>query len=86
MPTFDLLMQGFAVSITPWNLLAALLGAVIGTLTGVLPGLGISGCIALLLPISFGMDALSALIMFYGIYFGAMYGTIGMDPIMGINR
>lgn len=74
MPTFDLLMHGFAVSITPWNLLAALLGAVIGTLTGVLPGLGISGCIALLLPISFGMDALSALIMFCGIYFGAMYG------------
>ncbi len=67
-------MQGFAVSLTGPNLLACTIGVVVGTLTGVLPGIGVTGTMALLLPISFGMDLTTALIMFAGIYFGAMYG------------
>lgn len=56
------------------NLLAAFAGVLIGTLVGVLPGLGVSGTIALLLPLSFGMHPLTALILFAGIYYGSMYG------------
>ena len=67
-------MQGFAVSLTGPNLLACTIGVVVGTLTGVLPGIGVTGTMALLLPISFGMDLTTALIMFAGIYYGAMYG------------
>ena len=67
-------MQGFAVSLTGPNLLACTIGVVVGTLTGVLPGIGVTGTMALLLPISFGMDLTTALIMFAGIYYGVMYG------------
>lgn len=74
MESFSLLFDGFLVSLQWQNLLAALIGVTLGTIAGVLPGLGISGTIALLLPISFGMEALTALIMFAGIYYGAMYG------------
>ena len=69
-----MLFQGFAASLEPQNLFAAFVGVTLGTIAGVLPGIGISGTIALLLPISFGMDTLTALIMFSGIYYGAMYG------------
>ena len=74
MDIFTQLMQGFAVSLTGPNLLACTIGVVVGTLTGVLPGIGVTGTMALLLPISFGMDLTTALIMFAGIYYGAMYG------------
>ena len=74
MDIFTQLMQGFAVSLTGPNLLACTFGVVVGTLTGVLPGIGVTGTMALLLPISFGMDLTTALIMFAGIYYGAMYG------------
>jgi len=69
-----MLFQGFAASLELQNLFAAFVGVTLGTIAGVLPGIGISGTIALLLPISFGMDTLTALIMFSGIYYGAMYG------------
>ena len=62
------------MSLTGPNLLACTIGVVVGTLTGVLPGIGVTGTMALLLPISFGMDLTTALIMFAGIYYGAMYG------------
>ena len=55
MDIFTQLMQGFAVSLTGPNLLACTIGVVVGTLTGVLPGIGVTGTMALLLPISFGM-------------------------------
>lgn len=74
MSAFEMLIHGFGVALTPTNMIAAVIGVVFGTLTGVLPGLGISGAIALLLPISFGMEPLTALIIFAGIYYGAMYG------------
>jgi putative tricarboxylic transport membrane protein len=72
--TLDLLLHGFSVALTPANLVAAIIGVVFGTLVGVLPGLGISGAMALLLPISFGLEPLTALVIFAGIYYGAMYG------------
>jgi putative tricarboxylic transport membrane protein len=72
--TIGPLLHGFAVALTPGNLLAVLLGTLIGTVIGVLPGLGPTASIALLLPVTIGMDMVPALIMLAGIYYGAMYG------------
>ncbi len=74
MSSIEMLLHGFDIAFTFTNILAAAIGVVFGTLTGVLPGLGISGAISLLLPISFGLQPLTALTIFAGIYYGAMYG------------
>ena len=74
MDTIGALFHGFAIALTPGNLLAVFLGAFIGTVIGVLPGLGPTATLALLLPITIGMDMVTALIMMAGIYYGAMYG------------
>jgi len=66
--------QGFAVALTPTNLMWCLLGTTLGTAIGVLPGLGPALTIALLLPITFKVDPTAAFILFAGIYYGAMYG------------
>ena len=68
------LILGFGVALTPINLLYCFIGALIGTLIGVLPGIGPLATIAMLLPITFNLPAVSALIMLSGIYYGAMYG------------
>jgi putative tricarboxylic transport membrane protein len=68
------LMLGFSVAITPTNLLFLLIGAVVGMIVGVFPGLGPSAGIAILLPITFGMDKISAVVMLAAIYYAAMYG------------
>src|SRR5262245_32670549 len=68
------LVSGFAVALQWDNLLYTFVGVFIGTIVGVLPGIGPSASIALLVPITFGMDPTSALIMMAGIYYGAMYG------------
>jgi putative tricarboxylic transport membrane protein len=68
------LLNGFAIALTPGNLFAAFLGVVMGTVVGVLPGLGPTASIALLLPVTIGMSPLSGIIMLAGIYYGAMYG------------
>ena len=65
---------GFGVAMTPANLLFALLGALIGTLIGVLPGIGPVATIAMLLPATYALPPVSALIMLAGIYYGAQYG------------
>ncbi len=67
-------LQGFAFAFVPTKLLACFFGVLIGTAVGVLPGIGPSGAIALLVPITFHMDATSAVIMLAGIYYGTMYG------------
>src|SRR5947207_1748791 len=65
---------GFGVAVTPVNLGLCLIGALVGTLIGVLPGIGPLATIAMLLPITFGLPPVGALIMLAGIYYGAQYG------------
>ncbi|MEI7445354.1 MAG: tripartite tricarboxylate transporter permease [Burkholderiales bacterium] len=72
--TFSALMSGFAVALQPANLLWGLLGVTLGTAVGVLPGVGPALTVAMLLPLTVKLDATGALIMFAGIYYGAMYG------------
>ncbi len=71
---FDPLLLGFSVALTPANLFWCLLGALLGTLIGVLPGIGPVATIAMLLPITFQLEPVGALIMLAGIYYGAQYG------------
>lgn len=68
------LAMGFGVAFTMQNLLYAFFGCVLGTLIGVLPGLGPTATIAMLLPSIYALDATPALIMLGGIYYGAQYG------------
>jgi TctA family transporter len=68
------LLLGFSVAVSPINLLYALIGVLLGTLIGVLPGIGPVATIAMLLPITFNLNPLAALIMLAGIYYGAQYG------------
>jgi TctA family transporter len=71
---FSNLSLGFGVALTLQNLGLAFLGCLVGTLIGVLPGVGPIATIAMLLPITFGLDPTGALIMLAGIYYGAQYG------------
>jgi putative tricarboxylic transport membrane protein len=72
--TFQYLMAGFAAAATPTNLLFALIGCILGTLIGVLPGIGPAAGTAILIPLTFQLDATGAIIMLAAIYYGAMYG------------
>src|SRR5712675_1088902 len=74
MDIFANLWFGFGVAVTPTNLGLCLIGALVGTLIGVLPGIGPLATIAMLLPITFGLPPVGALIMLAGIYYGAQYG------------
>ncbi|MDI5981782.1 tripartite tricarboxylate transporter permease [Amycolatopsis magusensis] len=67
-------LAGFGVVLEPANLLYCLLGVVIGMLIGVLPGLGPAATIAILLPITYGIEPVTAIIMLAGIFYGAQYG------------
>jgi putative tricarboxylic transport membrane protein len=68
------LLQGFAVALTPVNIMWCFIGCFLGTIVGILPGLGPPATIAMLLPLTFAMNPTSALIMLAGIYYGAKYG------------
>jgi len=68
------LAQGFAIALEPLNLFWCFLGVVLGTIVGLLPGLGPSATVALLLPLATQMNPTSGLIMLAGIYYGAKYG------------
>jgi putative tricarboxylic transport membrane protein len=74
MGTFEGLALGFANALTLTNLFWALVGTTLGTAIGVLPGIGPALTVAVLLPVTFGLDPTAAFIMFGGIYYGAMYG------------
>ena len=74
MEQLNLLFEGFQHALTPMNLLWVLLGAILGTAVGVLPGLGSSMAVALLLPITFSLDPTAAFIMFAGVYYGGLFG------------
>src|ERR1700750_2205694 len=71
---FHNLALGFSVAVSPINLMLCLIGALVGTLVGVLPGIGTIATVAMLLPITFGLPPVGALIMLAGIYYGAQYG------------
>src|SRR6266487_4558588 len=68
------LALGFQIAITPFNLFMALVGIVLGTIIGVLPGLGGPNGVAILLPLTFTMDPTSAIVMLSCIYWGALFG------------
>ena len=74
MENFALLLNGFATSFTPNNVIMALFGGIMGILVGAMPGIGsLLGC-ALLLPLTYKMNPTSAIIMLAAIYYGNMYG------------
>jgi putative tricarboxylic transport membrane protein len=74
MDIFSNLIYGFAVALSLQNLVYCFIGVVVGTLIGVLPGIGPLVTIAMLLPITFNLPPVPALIMLAGIYYGAQYG------------
>jgi putative tricarboxylic transport membrane protein len=74
MELFSHLALGFSVALHAVNLLYALIGVLLGTLIGVLPGIGPVATIAMLLPTTYALQPVSALIMLAGIYYGAQYG------------
>jgi len=74
MDTFTALLSGFQVALSWHNLLYCLLGVLVGNIIGVLPGLGPTATISLLLPFAFTLAPESSIIMMAGIYYGAMYG------------
>jgi putative tricarboxylic transport membrane protein len=78
------LSLGFSVALRPENLIYALIGVTLGTLVGILPGLGPLATIALLLPTTYHVPATGAIIMFAGIYYGAMYGGSTTSILLNI--
>ena len=74
MEFFGPVLDGFNVVLDPTNLLYCLLGVVVGMLIGVLPGLGPAATIAILLPMTYGVEPVTAIIMLAGIFYGAQYG------------
>src|ERR671934_2872744 len=74
MDNLNWLLQGFEQAATPTNLMYAVIGVLLGTAVGVLPGIGPAMTVALLLPVTYKLDPGGSLIMFAGIYYGGMYG------------
>ena len=74
MNELNLLLGGFAAALTLKHLAMCFLGVLMGQMVGVLPGIGPAAAIALLLPLTFGTDPTSAIILFAGIYYGSQYG------------
>jgi len=75
---------GFATALAPDVLVYAFVGCLVGTLVGVLPGVGPLAGISLLLPVTFGLNATSAIVLLAGIYYGAMYGGSTTSILMRI--
>jgi putative tricarboxylic transport membrane protein len=74
MDILNLIHIGLVSAFQPMNLLYCFIGVFIGTMIGVLPGIGSAGTIAILMPVTFGLPSVSAIIMLAGIYYGSMYG------------
>lgn len=70
----DYMLQGFMLALQPHNLFFTFVGCLLGTIVGILPGLGPTAGMALLLPATFGMEPASAIMLLAGIYYGSMYG------------
>jgi putative tricarboxylic transport membrane protein len=85
MEAIQFLSQGFGLALSPVNVLFGLVGAVLGTMVGVLPGLGPAATISLLLPLTYSIGSpLTAIIMLAGIYYGAMYGGSTTSILLNI--
>ncbi|QTN00640.1 tripartite tricarboxylate transporter permease [Sediminibacillus dalangtanensis] len=67
-------MEGFSIAIQPINIVWIIIGGFLGTIVGMLPGLGPATAVAVLIPMTFGMNPVSAIILMAAIYYGAMYG------------
>ncbi|PRI10080.1 tripartite tricarboxylate transporter permease [Leucobacter massiliensis] len=84
MDTLQLLAEGFAGALTWQNLLWVVVGCLLGTAVGVMPGLGSSMAVALLLPVTFALEPTAAFIMFSGVYFGGLFGDSTMSILMNM--
>ena len=84
MESLQLLAEGFAGALTPQNLLWVVIGCILGTAVGVMPGLGSSMAVALLLPMTFALEPTAAFIMFSGVYFGGLFGDSTMSILMNM--
>ncbi len=84
METLRLLAAGFGVALQPANLAFAAAGVLVGQLIGVLPGIGPASTIAILLPVTASLNVTAAMIMFVGVYYGAMYGGTITSVLMSI--
>ena len=84
MEIFQNLMEGFATSLTPFNLMLMTLGVTAGLFIGAMPGLGSVNGVAILLPITFIVPPTSAIIFLGAIYYGAMYGGAISSIMLGI--
>ena len=80
----DGLLHGLQAAITPTNLLWLIVGCLLGTLVGILPGLGPPATISILLPLATGFDPATGLIMMAGIYYGAKYGGSTTSILLNI--
>lgn len=84
MDTLFFLFNGLAEVLTPFNMMIVLVGSLLGTMVGVLPGLGPTSAIAILLPLTTVLEPTQGIIMLAGIYYGAMYGGSTTAILMNI--
>lgn len=84
MDTFQALLMGFQTALTPANLFVCMVGILIGTLVGALPGIGPTGAVAILLPASYQLGPAAALILLAGIYYGTQYGGTVTSVLMNV--
>ena len=84
MEMWQSIVHGFSIALQPINIMYAFTGCVIGTVTGILPGIGPLGAMAILLSFTLYMDAAGAMVFFAGIYFGAMYGGSTTSILLNI--
>src|SRR5262252_9509229 len=82
--TFNNLLLGFSVALQPSILVYAFIGCVVGTLVGMLPGVGPLAGISMLLPATFGLNPIIAVVLLAGVYYGAMYGGSTTSILMRI--
>ena len=78
--------EGLSTAFQPMNLLWILIGGFLGTVVGMLPGLGPATAVAVLIPVTFGMNPVSALILMISIYYGAMYGGSRSSILLNTPR
>lgn len=84
MEGFQNLMMGFSIALTPQNLMFAFIGSFMGTMIGVLPGIGPAAGTAILIPLTFQLEPIGAIIMLAAIYYGAQYGGTITSVLMNV--